>query len=251
MQITINKIPFDVKPVEAGLRAALLADPVIQRGASRPVWAWEGGAGRYLVPTAPDKAIALPTGLTVFVAKAGAPGDAVQKADGPTGKMAERFLAAVGAKDWTAVLRAVSRVTGIPSRKVPLDAFLPLRPLGDHQLRLETEFQIVELANAARNLQAFLFLPGIASFRAVLREQPAEGTELPTINRPVFVIPPVNQAGGALRRLAVARRLTEMQAALGGTRPADLPEGDPRRAEVAKLGAEWKVLQPKAPSKAA
>lgn len=254
MQIKLNKIPFEVKPVEGALRAALLADPVIARGASRPVWAWnrEEGKGGYLVPTTAQKAVPLPTGVTVFVPKAGAAGAAVQKADGPTARMAERFLAAVGAKDWGPVLQALSRVTGVAQRKVPTEAFVALNPLGSYHLRLETEFQVVELSHAGRNLAAFVFLPGLVGFQPALKAAPAEGTVLPALTRPVFVVPPPTDAAMALRRMAVARRLTEMQALLGGTRPADLPQGDPRRAEVAKLGAEWKVLQPKkAPTKAA
>lgn len=254
MQITLNKIPFDVKPVDGALRAALLAEPVILRGASRPVWAWdrEEGKGRFLVPTTPEKAIALPTGLTVFVPKAGVAGTAVQKADGPTAKMAERFLAAVGAKDWNPVLQALARVTGVPQRKVPLETFAPLNPLASYLIRMETEFQVVELSHAGRNLAAYMFLPGLVSFQPLLKEAPAEGTELPPLNRPVFVIPPATNAVMALRRLAISRRLTEMQAELGDTRPTDLPQNDPRRVAVAKLGAEWKVLQPKkAPTKAA
>ena len=255
MQITLNKIPFDVRPVDAPLRQALLSDPVIQRGASRPVWTWnrDEGKGAYLVPTTPDKAVALPTGLTVFVPRAGAPlpGQAVQKADGPTAKMAERFLAAVGAKDWNPVLQAVSRVTGIPSRKVHVETFAPLNPFGSYQLRLDTEFQVVGLENDARNLQLFLFLPALVSFRAVLREPPAEGVTLPAIARTLTVVAPGTKAARAFRHLAVAKRLSEMQADLGGARPADLPPDDPRRGEIARLGAEWKALQPKSPSKAA
>lgn len=254
MQITLNRIPFEVRPVEAALRAALMADPMIRRGASRPVWAWdrEEGRGRFLVATTPDRGLALPTGLTVFVPKAGANGAGPQKADGPTAKMAERFLAAVGAKEWPQVLQAVSRVTGVPQRKVPIETFAPLNPLGSYQLRMETGFQVVELSSAGRNLAAFLFLPGLVGFMPILKEAPPEGAALPTLSRPIYVIPPGTEAALALRRMAVARRLTEMQAELGGIRPADLPEGDPRRAEVARLGAEWKVLQPrKAPTKAA
>lgn len=254
MQIKLNKIPFDVKPVEGALRTALLADPVIARGGSRPVWAWDQdeGKGRYLVPTTAEKAIPLPSGVTVFVPKARAPGAAVQKADGPTAKMAERFLAAVGAKDWRPVLQALARVTGVPQRKVPTEAFVALNPLGSYQLRMETEFQVVELSHAGRNLAAYVFLPGLVSFQPALKEAPAEGTVLPALTRPVFVVPPPTDGAMAMRRAAVARRLTEMQALLGDTRPADLPPNDPRRAEVAKLGAEWRVLQPKkAPTKAA
>lgn len=253
MQITLNKIPFEVKPVEAALRTALLREPVIAQGASRPVWAWsrEEGKGRFLVPSTPAGAIALPTALTVFVPKAGTAGGAVLKADGPTARMAERFLGAVRAKEWGQVLQAVSRITGVPQAKVPVEAFAPLNPLGSYHIRLETDFQVVEMSHAGRNLAAFLFLPGFAGFRPVLAEAPAEGTALPGLARPVFAVPPGTKAALALRRIAVARRLAEMQAELGELKPADLPADDPRRAELAKLGAEWKVLQPKAPPKAA
>lgn len=255
MQIELNKIRFDVKPVEAPLRAALLADPVIARGASRPVWAWnhEEGKGGYLVPTTADKAIPLPTGLTVFVPKPGTAGTVPQKAEGPTAKMGERFLAALNAKDWSQVLQPLARITGVPQRKVPLETYAALKPLGSFHLRMEMDFQVVELSHAGRNLAAFLFLPGIVGFQPFLKAAPAEGTVLPPIARQLFVIPPATQAALSLRRLAVARRLSEMQAELGGTKPADLPQDDPRRATVTKLGAEWKVLQQpaKAPTKAA
>lgn len=253
MQITLNRIPFEIEAVEAALRTALLGEAVIARGASRPVWAWdrEEGKGRFVVPATPEKAIALPTALTVFVPKAGTSGAALQKAEGPTLKMAERFLAAVGAKEWGQVLQAVSRVTGVPQGKVPVEAFAPLNPVGSYHIRLDTEFQVVELSNGGRNLAAFLFLPALARFRAVLRDAPAEGTALPSLSRPAFVVPPGTKAATALRRMAVARRLAELQAGLGETRPADLPADDPRRIEAAKLGVEWRVLQPKAPPQAA
>jgi hypothetical protein len=126
-----------------------------------------------------------------------------------------------------------------------VETFAPLNAVGTYQIRLDTEFQVLELSNAARNLQAFLFLPGLVSFRAVLREAPPEGTTLPAIPRTLSVVVPGNKAALALRRLAVAKRLSEMQVDLAGVRPADLPQADPRRAEVARLGAEWKALQPK------
>lgn len=246
MQITLNKIAFDVKPVDGALRAALLADPAIARGALRPVWAWDREArkGRFLVPTTPQQGVPLPTGLLVYVPKPGANGAGPQKAEGPTAKMAERFLAAVGAKDFGQVMQALARVTGVPVKKLPFDLFAPLNDKGSYTILMETEFQVVELSNTARNLSAYVFLPGLASFSHAMKEA-AEGAPLPGSIRPVFVIPPGTQAGMTMRRLAVARRLTEMQAELGGLKPADLPQEDPRRPVIARLGAEWKALQPK------
>jgi hypothetical protein len=166
--------------------------------------------------------------------------------------MGERFLAALGAKDWGQVLQPLARITGVPQRKVPLETYAVLKPFGSFHLRMEMEFQVVELSHAGRNLAAFLFLPGIVGFQPFLKAAPAEGTVLPAIARQLYVIPAATQAALSLRRLAVARRLNEMQAELGGAKPADLPQNDPRRAAMAKLGAEWKVLQPaKAPTKAA
>lgn len=252
MQITLNKIPFDVRAVDAPLRAALMADTVVARGAQRPVWAWDAGAakGRFLVPTLPSRALALPTGLTAFVAKPGTNGTGPRKAEGPTNRMSERFLAALGAKEWPQVLQALARVVGVPQKTVPFDSFKPLNDLTDYQVRMDTQFQVVELASDARNLQAFLFLPGLVSFRPLLPEG-TDAAALPALANTVFVIPPPTQGAMALRRLAVAKRLTELQADLAGALPADLPPDDPRRAEAGRLGAEWKVLQPKAKTQAA
>lgn len=251
MQITLNKVPFDVRPVEAPLRAALLADPGLRRVAARPVWGWdaEERKGRFLVPVTAEKGVPVPMGLAAFVAKAGtAPGGVPQKADGPSAKMVERILAAVGAKKWESVMQAVGRITGVPQKKVPFEVFAPLNEHGTYQIRMDTEFQVVELANPGRNLSAYVFLPGIVSFVAAVAA-PLEGVQAPS--RPIFVIPASTQAALGMRRIAVARRLNEMQAELGATKPADLEPADPRRIELARLGAEWRALQPKAATQAA
>ncbi len=251
MQITLNKVPFDVRPVEAAVRTAVLSEPGIRQAMARAVWAWdrEERRGRYLVPTTPDKALPLPLGLAAFVPKAGTPeGAALQKAEGPSAKMVERILAAVGAKKWESVMQAVARVTGVPQKKIPFDAFALLNDRSSYQIRMNTELQVVELANPGRNLSAYALLPGLVSFVAALPER-IEGLDLP--QRPMFALPAATQAALTMRRLAVARRLNEMQAELGGARPADLEPTDPRRIEIAKLGAEWKALQPKSAPKAA
>jgi hypothetical protein len=247
MQITLNKIPFDVKPVEGNLRTVLLSDPTVTRGAVRPVWAWDQAErkGRFLVPVTPDKALPLPSGVTVFVAKAGTNGAGPLKAEGPTAKMAERFLAAVGAKNFGQVSGAFARVLGVPQKKLPFETFQPLNDKGSYTVLMQTEFSVLEIENAGRNLSAYLFVPGLVSFSHAVKE-PIEGAPLPGSIRPGFVLPPPTQAALSMRRMAVARRLTEMQAELGETKPNELPAEDPRRSVIAKLGAEWKVLQPKA-----
>ncbi len=251
MQITINKIAFDVKPVDGALRTALMADPAILRAAVRPVWAWDKaeGKGKFLVNPLPDQALPLPTGVLVYVPKVAAAGSAPQKAEGPTTKMGERFLEAVGAKNFAQVMQAIARVTGVPKRKLPFEVFQPLNAKGDYTVLMQAEFSVLELSNAGRNLSAYLFLTGLVSFVHVMKE-PVEGASLPGSIRRGFVVPPGTQAAMTMRRLAVASRLNELQAELGETKPADLPMDDPRRAAIVKLGAEWKVLQPK-PAKAA
>jgi hypothetical protein len=246
MQITLNKIPFDVKPVEGNLRAVLLSDPTIIRGAVRPVWAWDMAErkGRYLVPVTQDKALLLPSGVTVFVSKAATNGAGPHKADGPTAKMAERFLAAVGAKNFGQVSGAFARVLGVPQKKLPFETFQPLNDKCSYTVLMQTEFSVLELENAGRNLSAYIFVPGLVSFLHTT-QAPVEGSPIPGSIRPGFVLPPPTQAALSMRRLAVARRLTEMQAELGATKPNELPPEDPRRNVIAKLGAEWRVLQPK------
>lgn len=251
MQITLNKVPFEVRPVEGPLRRALLAEPGLRRAAQRAVWAWDKDArtGRFLVPTTPDKSLAAPLGLAAYVAKTGGTnGAGLQKAEGPTAKMSERFLAAVGAKKWDSVMQAVARVTGVPQKAIPFEEFASLNEATSYQILMLTEFQVLELANPSRNLSAYAFLPGLLSF-AVALPAPVEGLAMP--RQPVYALQPGTQAALAMRRLAVARRMTEVQATLAGAKPADLEPNDPRRIEVVKLGAEWRVLQPKAAPKAA
>lgn len=253
MQITLNKVPFDVRPVDGGLRRALMADPVIRQGLSRPVWSWDAAArkGSFLVPTTPQKGLPLPSGLMAWVAKPGANGAGPAKAEGPTRRMAERFLAALGAKGFPEVMQAIARVTGLPQRAIPFEAFAALADKGSYAIRMEAELSALELANAARNLSVFVFLPGIVAFSHAWEGEAPEGAPAAGSIRPGFVVPPPTQAAQAMRRLAVAQRLQEAQAALGGTRPADLAPEDPRRALLARLGAEWRVLAPKAPTQAA
>ena len=202
-------------------------------------------AGRWLVPVTDKQGVPLPTGLLVHVPRPGGGAEAT-KAEGPTRRMSERLMEAVGATSFPQIMQGLARVTGIPQKTVPFEAFQAVRP-HPHRIRMETDFAALSLANAARNLQAYMFVPGLVSFVHVVAadaEALPEGVPAPGTIRPGFVIPPLNQAGHAFRRMAVAQRLTEMQAALGETKPTDLAAGDPRRMEIARLGAEWRVLQP-------
>jgi hypothetical protein len=247
MQITLNAIAFDIVPVDEPLRLALLREPAIARGRRRDIWAWDAPTrkGGYLVPGVTAQGLPLPTGLSVFVPRPGANGAGPVRAEGPSERMAERLLAALGAKGFAPVSQALSRVTGVPVQKVPLEAFAALRAHGSYRIRIEIDLAVVAMSNAARNLTAYLFLPALAVFAHAM-EAPPEDAPAPGSIRPGYVLAPPTQAAQALRRLALVRRMQHLQAELGGVKPADLPAGDIRRAVAARLGAEWKALQPKA-----
>ncbi len=252
MQITLNTIPFDVQPVPGPLRTALLADPAIERGVHRDVWAWdaETGKGRHLASVTPQQGLPLPAGIITWVSAPGTNGAGPRKAEGPSARMAERLLAAVGAKNFAQVMQALSRVTGVPQKKVPLDAFAGVNPFGSYVIRMETDFSVLELVNAGRNLAFHVFVPALVTFAHGMEDVP-EGAPAPGSIRPGFVLPAGTQATMTMRRIAVTRRLSELQADLGATKPADLAPGDPRRDVVARLGAEWRLLAAQAKKKAA
>jgi hypothetical protein len=154
MQITLNKVPFEVRPVEGPLRTALLAEPGLRRAAGRAVWAWdkEARTGRFLVPTTPDKSLAAPLGLAAFVAKAGATnGAGVQKAEGPHGQDVRAVPRRRGRQKWDSVMQAVARVTGVPQKKIPFEEFASLNEATSYEIRMLTEFQVLELSNPSRN----------------------------------------------------------------------------------------------------
>lgn len=241
MQITLNSIVFDVTAVDEPLRAALLSDPQVAAAAARDVWAWDGAEGRFLAPVTKGGAVPLPPALTLFVPRAGLAGDAPRRADGPTTRMAERLLAAVGAKSLSQVMQALARVTGIPQIKVPLATFGDRNGEGAYGLRMDVDYAAVQLANAARNLSMYALLPALVVFVA----RPDGAAEDAPAPRPGFVLPPPTQAALAMRRMAAARRLTDLQASLGGVKPAELDPADPRRDAAARLGAEWRALSPK------
>jgi hypothetical protein len=255
MQITLNRIPFDVRPVEDGLRRALLSDPVIRQGLSRAVWSWDAEArkGHFTVPVTPQKGVPLPSGLMAWVARPGTNGAGPAKAEAPTRRMAERFLAALGAKGFQDVMQALTRVIGLPQRTVPFEAFAALGQDAPYTIRMESDLAVIELAAPSRNLSVYLFLPGLVAFAHDWTGEAPEGRPAAGSIRPGFIIPPPTQAAQAMRRLALAQRLQEVQAGLGGVKPADLPADDPRRALVARLGAEWRALQPQptSPTRAA
>lgn len=250
MRIKINQIDFDVTPVGAQMRAALLSDPVIGQAILRNVWEWDAaaGSGRPLTPLLNNRAAVLPNGLSFFVAKAG-PDGRIVKNEAPSAAMATRFLKVTGAKDLKELMGALNRIVELPQKILPLDVFAPLNATASYRLKMFTDFAVVQLQNAGRNLTAYLFLPAQVGFHAELGAIPdqaahdAAGVDMNKL-RPGFIVPARAPAAQAMRRAALARQFEELQAemqALGGPEKAT----DLHRLRAARLAAEWKVIAPK------
>lgn len=252
MRIKINKIDFDVTPVPAQLRAALLADPVIGQAILRDVWDWDATtqAGKALVPLIQNRAAILPNGLSFFVPRNG-PDGAIVKNDPPSATMAKRFLKAVGAKDLREVMQAINRVVELPQKTLPLEVFRPLNATASYRIRMFTDFAVLQLQAADRNLTAYLFLPAQVGFHAAITgvpDQAAHDAARVDINamRPGFVVPARAPAAQGMRRAALHQSFQELQAeiqAAGGPEKAS----DTHKLRAARLAAEWKVIAPPAP----
>lgn len=219
MKISLNKIEFDVLPVEGNLREVLLADEIISQAVQRDVWNWDqpSGEAKTLVATTKDRAVPLANGICFFVAKPGANG-VIQKAEAPTQKMSARFLEALGAKSVLDVMQALNRIVNLPQKSIPVEAFAWVRPVASFKIVMHVEYAVVELSNAARNLSAYFFVPGQVSFSqdvtaitdqagydALIAEDPKRAR-----TRPGFIVPASTRANGDLRRTALGQRIKEI-----------------------------------------
>ena len=249
MKLKLNQVEFDIQPVPGPLRAALLADPILQQGLSREVWRWDAVAktGTPLVAMTPQKGVPLPNGISFFVPR---PGNPTDKSEGPSTKMANRVVEAVGAKSIADVMQAVNRIARLPQKTLPLKDFEKLAAVASYTMRVHVEYNVLHAVNAARNLGLYMFIPGQCSFTARIDAVPdqsaydaalAENAQLERM-QPGFIIPPATEANLNLRRMAIAQRITEIQADLGGLQPRDLEIGDPRRLVIARLSLEWQAL---------
>ncbi|ARO15586.1 hypothetical protein BVG79_02246 [Ketogulonicigenium robustum] len=251
MKIKLNAVEFDVLPVPRQLRAALLQQPSIRPGILREVYVHtRAEGGKTIGPTSPQGGVMLPNGLSFFVPKAGS-ADAPEIAEGPSKKMSERFIEAVGARDMRELQDAVHRLFGASQRALPINDFAALNPVADWRLLMGTDFAVLQLVNAARNLSAFVIVPAQVGFVATVTE---EGEGLPEVmatkpgllqNQPGFIIPPSTQPGESARRIALEQRVRELAAALDGRTPAELPADDPRQSESQRLSVEWAMLFPR------
>ena len=261
MQIKLNDIVFEVTPVVTLLRQALLNDPVMTQGVWRDVYHWDATAqtGKVLTATTAAGTVPLGNGLTFFVPKAGS--DLPVKSESGSVRMAERFLEALKAKTIVDVVRAFNSIVAMAQKSLPLVNYTSLNPVASYTIKMHVDFAAVALRNASRNLTAYAFIPGQVSFHheisAIIDEAGYAALPAPTMAQimPAFIIPPQNKANHAIRRMALAQRLQDMQpamAALPKEGPQD-PATEGLRRGYARLAAEWKALAEmgKTPAKAA
>ena len=250
MKIKLNKIEFDILAVPAATRAAVLAEPQVQSGLRRSVWKWDKdeGKGENLTPVTKAGGIPIPNGITFFVPKTEANG-AVKRNDGPSQRMGERFLEAIGNKKVPDLLRALAQVSPMPQKKLPREAFAALEKEMSFVAVAETDFAVVQLKAADRNLSAYFLLPAIVAFRPAVAEENREAFRgfmeanpdfVPRL--PAYVLPPATEAGRNIRRLALSQRVNETKAALD--QAADEKAEAALKRAMARLGAEAKVLAP-------
>jgi hypothetical protein len=250
MKIKINAIDFDVTAVAPGLRAAILADPIVMRGIWRDVWAWDAaaGTGKALVPVVQGNGVPLGNGINFYVPRAG--DKAMVRNDGPSKKMAERVLAAVGAKSMQDLMAALNRIVHLPQKTLPLEVFAPLNPVASYKMRMYVDYAVLQLSAASRNLSFFLLLPGQCAFHhevTAITDQAAYDALVaaqPQITSlmPAYVVPPRTKANIGLRTLAVGQSIGELQAAIKAAGGPD--KADARLvARMQQLAAEWRVLR--------
>ncbi len=250
MQIRIGSIDFEVTPVASDLRAALIADPIMTQALRREVWEWdaEAGKGKPLVPVVQNHIVTLPNGLSFFIPKTG-PGGEIVKNEAPSKKMAQRVLKATGAKDLRDLMGALNRVIDLPRLRLPLDVFRVLNATASYRLVLTSDYAVVQLRAADRNLTANLLLPSQVGVHAEITAIPDpkahEARDIdPGTLRPGFIVPANSPATQGIRRTALAKRLEELQAAVTAQGGPETATGAQTR-HAAQLSAEWKVLTPK------
>lgn len=215
MKLTLSGVDFEVVAVKGRMREAVLADPIINQVVWRDVYRWDHAAqsGETLVQLAKSGAAPLPNGMVFFVAKPGS--GPVVKSESGSRNMSKRVLDGVGAKSVTDILRALHNILHMPQKILPLDVYAPLNGAASYLVRMHTEFNVVELKNAGRNMAFYLIIPGQVAFHheVTAKEDAAyDGLDLDAAKmQPVFLIPAHSKANEAIRAVALAKRVEELR----------------------------------------
>ncbi len=247
MRIALNKIDFEIEAVTAAEREGILRDASIAPAVWREVFRWDHAkaAGEVVTKGVTAKGqLILPNGVLFYVAKADG-----SKAEGPSRAMSKRVLEALGAKSAIDILRALASVVQIPQIKVPRDPYKPVEGDVSYALRMYTEYALLRLRNAGRNLSFVVALPGQCIFHHEITAKGdgydtlvADRPELATI-QPRFILAPTSDANRNMRALALSAWLNETQKVIAA-KTADGAKLDDRALESAfgRMLAEFKVL---------
>ena len=213
MKLTLGQIDFEVTPVPEGLRTAIMSDPLMAGGRNALVWSWDkaAGTGTARREQAPDGSFPMPNGLGFFVPRMLSDG-AIVKNEKTSKAMMERFLNVIGAGSLPQILKAIQPVLKIPRKKIPHAHFEPLRPLTTFDVVMQTEYSVVELKDASRNLSAHLFVPGQVRFIHQLPEDaPDTAKEATTEKAPTLLVPTFSKANHHVRLIALTQRARELE----------------------------------------
>ncbi len=246
MKIKLNGIEFEVGAVEAPLRAAILADPLIAKAVWRDVYRWDQseGKGTAFAPVTDSGSIPLANGISFFVPKNGTEAEPV-KNDSASKTSGERFLKALNVTSTTDVLRAMARLLGMPQKTMPKE-FDALKPVASFGVKMHVEHSVLRLRNASRNLQGYLLVPGQLAFHheiTAIGDQEgydalvAEKPELKTL-QPRFLVPARSKANREMRATALLMRQRELVAEAQGQDP--VPEA--LRMQLGRTQAELRML---------
>ncbi len=217
MRIRLNEIDFEVEGVTVAERAAILADPMVAPAMWREVFKWDHktSTGEIATKGATDKGqIILPNGILFYLPKTGS----AAKAEGPSQAMAKRVLEALKAKSAVDLMRAVASVVQTPKMVLPREPYAPIEGAVSYALRMFTDFNVLRLRNAGRNLSFVVALPGQCIYRHEITDRDeaaydallAETPELANI-QPRFIIAPTSDANRNMRILALSTQLRELQ----------------------------------------
>lgn len=214
MKIKLGEIDFDVVAVKNRIREAVLADPIIAQVVWRDVYKWDHAKaeGEVLVQTAESGAVPLPNGMVFYVPKSGG---GAEKSESATRNMSKRVLTGVGAGSVTDILRALHKILHMPQKVLPLELFEPLNGAASYVLRMHTEFNVVELSNASRNMAFNLVIPGQVAFHHELTAKDDAAYEALDLDaaklQPHFLVPSHSKANQAIRALALSKRVEELR----------------------------------------
>jgi hypothetical protein len=246
VRISLNGVEFDVEPVAEMMRLALLSDPIIAPSLSRAIYRWDAAAqaGKFRTPVTQSGAAPLPNGMTFFIPKAG-PGGMVVKNEDATRRMAARFLTAVGLDSVEDAIKTINTAVNLPQKTVPLGVFERLNPAASYDVIMQLSFDVVRLRSAAEDISAYLFLPGRVSFhhevkaitnREMYDQLVAEHPQISDLQCS-FVVPSRSKANAEVRKIALRKRLPDLQSAL--EKLSDISALKHARILIDQAEAEW------------